>query len=33
MMSVCFGVDVYKCKEQCGVYAYVDEDFNFVCAY
>ena len=32
-MSMCFSVGVYKCKERCGVCAYVNGNFNCVCAY
>ena len=32
-MSMCFSVGLYKCKDQCGVYAYVNEDFNRAFAY
>ena len=33
MMSVSFSVDVYRCKEGCGVFVYVNKDCNCACPY
>ena len=33
MMSMCFIIGVYRCKEQCCVCVYVNKDCNCACAY
>ena len=30
---MCFSVGIYRCKEQCGVFVYVNKDCNCACAY
>ena len=32
-MSMCFSIGVCKCQERCGVFAYINENFNCACAY